>query len=248
MANSNKPIDYIICEGPSDAEFLSLYIERSFNYSFNKGMSHQYSSSIVNSKFIYEVGATRDSLIIASGGCSNISAIYNEIVLPGIKTRDIDARIIVVIDRDNKSDSECYDLVPFSDTPMTINQWNNGTMNGLFIQPDGTANTIKWKTYFSVIPESGFGAFENVLINAILNSEPAIGNEVSAFFDSLSPNAKAHINSNRKEIKAKLDSMIVLLDPEKIFLSLKQLFSAINLADSNIVNNYGFLMDITNNF
>ena len=246
MPNIIKPIDYILCEGPSDAEFVCLYIERTLGYSEDRTRANSYVSSIPNARFFYAVGQNRDALIIACGGCTNIDHLYNEIVLPSIKANNVGSRVVVIIDRDNKTDQECYDLVPFTDVTMSINAWVDGVMNGNYVLPDGSNNTINWRTYFSVIPAATSGAFENVLINSLHNSEPAIANEVESFFLNLSQQAKAHISVTRKEIKAKLDTMLVLIDPERIFVTLRHLFSSINLNDPNIIQNFFFLGDIVN--
>ena len=73
MSVNAKPLDFIICEGPSDAEFVCLYIERKCGYFENRTEANRYSSTINNAKFFYECGQNRDALIIAAGGCHNIN-------------------------------------------------------------------------------------------------------------------------------------------------------------------------------
>ena len=244
--SNNKPIDYIICEGPSDAEFVSLYIETLLGYQEDRNQAARYVFSAIKSRFYYLVGPNRDALVCSCGGCNNIERMYNNVVLPEIKGRGIESRVIVMIDRDNKTDNECYNLVPFSEVSLIINNWINGSINGPFVS-NGIPNTIRYRSYFSVIPATSSGAFENVLIVSIYNNEYDIANEVTAFFSSLSAPARIHINTSRREIKAKLDTMIVLIDPERIHSTLKDMFAVINLNDPNIVQNFSFLSDIVNN-
>ena len=240
------PRDYILCEGASDAQFLCLYIENLFDYEYDSTLSRSYSSSIENSSFYYLKGNNRDLLVISCGGCCNISTLLDEIVRPSMKVNENPARIIAVLDRDLKTDKECLRLLSCTDFIFSIGEWVDGKINGNFIMPDGKYNEILWRTYLAIIPTGSPGSFENVLIDSINSDNPEIVTEVSAFYDGLSKEAKKHIASPRKEIKARLDTMLLLINPEKLFESLKSLFSEIELEEENIKKNYGFLSEVCN--
>ena len=235
-----------MCEGASDAAFLCLYVEKKLGYVEDRKAGSTYRSSIFNSFFRLMKGQNRDLLVCSCAGCNNIGTIYRDFVLPSAKTNGQDFRVMVMIDRDNKTDAECFALTPFAEITLQINSWLGGTIQGDFIQPDGNFNTINYKSFFGVIPDSSFGAFENVLINSINTNHPDIVNEVNTFYTGLSPNARANIQTNRLEIKAKLDTMIILLNPESIFLTIRNLFQIIDLNDANIVSNFSFIDDIIN--
>ena len=246
MAINNKPIDYLLCEGASDAVFICLYVENKLGYIRARSNIRTYRSSIVNALFTLMEGPNRYLLVCSCGGCSNINSIFQSVVLPSVIAEGDDCRVIAIIDRDNKTNPDCYSLANFAPVTMQIGSWFSNTIQGNYMQPDGTYNSIRYKSFFSVIPNSSFGAFENVLINSISTNDPSIVNEVNAFYAGLSANAKTHIQTNRLEIKAKLDTMIVLLNPESIYQSLFGLFQTINLNDPNIVSNFSFIDDITN--
>lgn len=246
MAINNKPIDYLFCEGASDAVFICLYLENKLGYIEDRIGSRNFHSAIINARFHLMEGPDRYLLVCSCGGCSNINSIFQNVVLPSVISNQDDCRVMAIIDRDNKTNQQCYQLVSFAPINMQIGSWSLGTIQGNYMQTNGAFNTIRYKSYFAVIPNSSTGAFENVLINSLFNTNPNIVNEVNAFFASLSPNAKTHIQTNRLEIKARLDTMIVLLDPECIYLNLRGLFQNFNFNDPNIINNFSFIDDCIN--
>lgn len=245
MPAISKPIDYLICEGPTDSYFVSLYLERKLGYLYNPEAANKYKKIRKNCTIIYLNGKTRDVLIYGAGGSSNISELINSIVLTAAKNVNQSFRIAVIVDRDTKNDKECYSLVKNDEISFQINKWSDGSINSLFLLAGSDEyEKIPYLSFFSVIPETGNGAFENVLMEAILDKEPSIHSETITFYDSLSTDAKKYINKNRLVLKAKLNTMLLLIDPENTFSSLQSKYQLIDLDDENIKRNFGFL----NNF
>ena len=246
MLIQNKPIDYILCEGASDARFIALYIEKMFSYEFDSNKSKAYKQIVDHSFYVYLKGETRDTLVISCAGCGNIDKIFKEIVYQNILHNGVNARVIVAVDRDNKTDSECLKLIRgcSSKISISINKWTLGHLYNQFVKPDGSRPLIDYESYFAVIPSDEPGAFETILISAIASEYPTIYKEVSDFFTTLSLGAKEFISRPRKEAKAKLDTMIILIDPESMYCTLDKMFSLIDLNDPSITSSYSFLDSI----
>ena len=236
----DKPLDYVLCEGASDANFVSLYIERLLQYVPCREKSRQYIGPIQGCAFFYLEGPHRDVLICSCGGCHNVAQIYQSVVLPSLNAIGLGCRIDIILDRDEKTDAECLALAPGGPLTMEVNKTHIGSLSGNFftgLEP----NLIPYESYFAVVPTDCSGAFENVLIQAIAQQEPEIVNEAQTFLVNLSPTAKRHIGKTRLAIKAELDIILTLLDPERFYQSLKDAFALVDLDCPIIKDAFGFL-------
>lgn len=245
-----KSLDYILCEGASDSRFISLYLCKKFGFSYNPDETRKFNPLTKNGFYIYLSSENRDLLIISCDGCSNIDNYFVDVVKPLFTNRGIDSRIWIVIDRDKKNDGECLDLISEcrSHLNVLVNQWESGTISGGFTKQDGSKTLVKYKVFFAVIPSDKPGAFETILLKAALNSEPDIYNCVNSFFNHLPIEAKKYIDKPRKELKAFLDVILILMDPETLFGNLESLFNLIDFNDSEIQKNYMFLNDVLSAF
>ena len=233
-------ISIIICEGTTDLTLLQYFLEKTYrwNYIKNTDLKKIYNININLGKSSHTKWfKNKDNFLCikASGGSTKIIGSLDSVL--EINSISIDAifqNIVIISDNDDENtlthiinDLEDkfrnYDIQ--FQNKLDNNNWNETT----FI--NATQDQIQISVLPLIIPFDETGAIETFLLNAIrsdsLENDPAqvdknVVDQCIEFIDSIDCSNK-YLTHRRDKIKAKFDTVFVVMTPATAFSERQQL-------------------------
>jgi len=232
------PLSIILVEGVSDLAFVGLFLARFCDHPYTaEGLWElRFKNPLHGKQSAWYKGADgRYALVCAVGGGGDcFGSFYDQYLKPHVQDGKYDCSLVVITDAD-KDEDEAKTHIALSGLTLKRNQWVEGTIRTDF------GNEIAYKTFLRVVPEVGEGSLETVLLNASQAKEKGITESVHSFVDGLDPDCRRHLKKESSIRKAKLGIVVNLIDPQKTFSSLEEIFDSIDLTDESVQETFGFL-------
>lgn len=186
--------------------------------------------------------------ICAVGGKDNFINFYKEYVEDYIydsESLDLNCKLAIVIDRDDRSTEEIEHYF-FNELKPCINTIKNDiwTSNS-FVNKFGQESTIE--TLCLIIPHEKQGALENLLMDALSEDtyRKNLIDKSQNFVDKIAPEAAEIITSERLKLKTKLGVSLAVLYPEKVFSLIDEQLKSIHWENSmELAETFNILLDI----
>ncbi len=212
----------ILCEGKTDAILLSYYLWKLKGWEYDKNPKRfKLKFPVTDNRSVSHYKKDEMELAIcAVGGKDNFSAFYKsniEDYIINSEKEDLEYRVAIVLDRDNRSKEEIElslseELKP-KITGFMDGEWINSSFD------NGFGQQVNLSLLGLIIPHDKQGALETLLLDA-LSEDPYKGNLIymcKSFVDNITPHAKNIIATDRLQLKAKLGVSLAVLYPEKVF-------------------------------
>lgn len=219
----------ILCEGTSDAFFLSYYLEKTAGWKYSKKPPKGLiiTGGNLNESINWYKKENDYLLICGVGGKDNFSNFFKSKIEKPLLTTNAFERIAFVTDRDNRSTDAIIDelAVSIENLPLIMenNQWiiNEYTDSFKMLQ--------QFELLLLIIPNEYQGALETVMLDAICEDpyDKNIVNKVECFVQEIRPEASRYIKSDRLQLKAKLSVTWAVQSPEKVFSTLDELIRSV---------------------
>lgn len=231
----------ILCEGKTDAILLSYYLERTKEWHHNKNpkkFKAKFSSNDNRAVYHY-IKDDKELAICAVGGKDNFINFYKEYIEHYIidsESTDLDYKIAIVIDRDDRDTKEIEEYLSKNLSPnistIADKKWCANVVHNRFGQE------ITISTLCVLIPKDQQGALENLLLDALSEEKykENIIKKSKCFVESIVPEAKEIISTERLELKTKLGVSLAVLYPEKVFSLIDEQLKTIHWEKSKIIN------------
>lgn len=240
----------ILCEGKTDAILLSYYLERTKGWHHNKNpKKFRVKFSNNENRAIYHyIKDDNELAICAVGGKDNFINFYKEYIeqyIVGSENPDIEYKIAIVIDKDNRTIKEIEEELSNNLSPsissIVNKEWRTNIVHNEFKQE------ITIFALCVAIPKDQQGALENLLLDALSEDKckENIINKSKHFVESIVPDAKEIISTERLVLKTKLGVSLAVLYPEKVFSLIDEQLKSIHWEKSKIINEcFKYLVEI----
>lgn len=228
----------ILCEGKTDAIFLSYYLERACGWTHKfprkdipKGFSVEADKSGGESVEWYRK-ADEFLVICAVGGKDKFSRFISRKIIPAMLDATLFSKIAVVTDRDDREpDSICQSFnTKFSAVKANIknNMWNGNTYVNSFGQE------VAVEFLLLVIPPDKEGALETILIDSIAEDmcDKLIVDKAKAYIADVEEAAEKYIGKPRLKLKAWLGVIWATQSPEMIFSFIDEQIRSVKWEDA----------------
>lgn len=230
-------IRIIMCEGETDMTLLGLYLESICGWKFLKKPKHPLNLANTNSggnKKSTSYGRNSDELIICCvGGKDNFGPFFKsniQRIIYSSSEKENDYRIALVTDADQRTASEIETDILAQLSPDISSISNNIWVRNSVQNPFSEQVNIDF--LLCVIPKSGSGALETVLMSSLAEMEDGeiIVNSSDAFVDALPGNK--YIPSDRLKLKAKLGVALSVIYPDKVFSQFDKQLEIVDWSES----------------
>ncbi len=227
----------ILCEGATDAILLSYYLEKTAEWRFCHKAPKDLQikpDGIEESVNWYERGDDR-LLICGVGGKDRVKSFFINKILSSVIYTDSFEKIALVLDRDDKDISSIEAHASSVFAPIVTLVENNVWVDNMYKNGFNQDKTIKM--LLVAIPEEHQGALETVLLDAVAEDpyDAHIVEMVEAFVRQMRKDASKYINSDRKELKAKLGVTWAVQYPEKVFKLINEQIKSVEWEKSEVL-------------
>lgn len=209
----------ILCEGSTDAILLSYYLSKVSGWEFcNKAPEH---IEIKQSEFDQSINwYKRDDdrlLICGVGGKDKMTSFFQEKIYSPIIKSDAFSKIVLVLDRDDKSLESIEARASHLFKPIVTEMKNNIWVDNSYSDTFRTKKIVS--SLLIAIPTENQGALETLMLEAIAEDpyDAAIVKSAGDFVDRIQTNALRYIPNNRMKMKAHLGVTWAVQYPEKVF-------------------------------
>lgn len=219
----------ILCEGVTDAYFLSYYLEKTAGWKFCKKPPKNLTiktSNLNESVNWYE--RDQDYLLICGvGGKDNFANFFRNKIEKPLLTTNAFNKIAFVTDRDDRTTDAIVSELTSSIENLSFDMENNKWKRNDYI------DDFKISNYFElllvIIPSEHQGALETIMLDAICEDpyDKNIVDKVDYFVKQMRFDASKYIKSDRLQLKAKLSVTWAIQSPEKVFSTLDELIRSV---------------------
>ena len=208
-----------MCEGASDAIFLSYYLGKIAGYKYSKkGPKNLNIESDEFEQSINWYKRDEDFLLICGvGGKDRFKEFFEKKIARPIIDANGFEKIALVLDRDNKEITSIENHASSLFYPIILKMRNNAWIDNEYINAYGETKTVE--ALLVTIPFEHQGALETIMLDAI-SEDPYDANIVTKsieFVKSIRGEAAKYIKNDRKELKARLGVTWAIQYPEKTF-------------------------------
>lgn len=228
----------ILCEGGSDAIFLSYYLEKTVGYKYCKnGPNNLAIESVDFEQSINWYKKDNDFLLICGvGGKDRFKEFFEIKILKPIIDANGFEKVALILDRDNREIDSIEQHASKLFNPVISKMKNNTWIDNLFVNSYSETKTIK--ALLVVIPSEHQGALETIMLDAISENlyDANIVNKSIEFVKSMRDEATRYIDNDRKELKAKLGVTWAIQYPEKIFKLMNEQIKSVKWEQSKVLN------------
>jgi len=235
-------ISLILCEGKTDAIFLSYYLEQVC------GWTHKFSKEDIPKKFAIKPSAKKGEsaewyrksndflLICGVGGKDNFGSFIKSKVTPAMIDSNVFSRIAIVTDRDDREEKSICQSFKAMLMPIMSNVENNVWTYSLYKNSFGQEKAVDF--LLLIIPSDKEGALETTLMDAISEDEydKIIVERSKEHVETIAPNASKYIGKNRLKLKACLGVIWSIQSPEKIFSFIDEQIRSVRWEDSELIS------------
>lgn len=232
----------ILCEGKTDAIFLSYYLEHVC------GWTHRFPKKDIPTGFIVEVDVIGGEsiewyrkggeflVICAVGGKDKFRSYIERKITPVMMNSTMFSKIAVVTDRDGRSvESICQSFHAKFSTLVSDIKNNIWTENIYKTSYNGKEASVKF--LLLVVPADKEGAMETILIDAIAENEydKPIVEKSKAYIANIERIAAKYIGKPRLKLKAGLGVIWAVQCPEMIFSFIDEQIRSVKWEDSKVL-------------
>ena len=231
----------ILCEGKTDAVFISYYLE------IVHGWTHKFEHSRLQKAFKEGADRTRGEsiewyrkdedylLICAVGGRENFNKFIKNKILPAMIDSSLFSRIAIVTDRDDRDEQRICESVRSFFEPMTLSCKNNVWMKSTY--QNSYSEKVGFEFLLLIIPPDKEGALEIVFMDAISENDydRVIVEKAKSYVEDVEPFASRYINKNRLKPKACLGVVWATQFPENTFVLIDDQIRSVNWSKFDII-------------
>lgn len=229
----------IICEGSTDAILLSYYLNKVSGWEFCKKAPEHL--DIKQNEFDQSINwYKRDDdrlLICGVGGKDKISSFFKEKILSPMVKSDAFSKIVLVLDRDDKSTESIEAHASHLFKPIVTEIKNNTWISNTYVDAFGIHKVVT--SLLIAIPEEHQGALETLMLEAIAEDpyDAAIVKDAGDFVDKMQKSASRYIPNNRMRLKAHLGVTWAVQYPEKVFKLIDEQIRSVSWENSQVLRN-----------
>lgn len=230
-------MNLIICEGKTDAIFLSYYLNKQYGWVHNKKESKKPIIKLDDDQE-YNVYENNDKKLIiwSIGGCGKFPdavEIIDEYNTGAQKNQF--SKIIYMIDRDQHVDDEkLLDIFRKKPHNQISREWSEYEYKNDF------GINIKAQALVLIIPDNEKGALETIFLKAvseICDESKILVDQSVQFIDSFEQyKLIKYLTKNREKMKAKFATVLNVMYPEKTFSKVDDFILSVNWHDSTEIN------------
>ena len=232
----------ILCEGKTDAIFLSYYLEKvcEWTHKFNrtripKGFDVKANKSGGESVEWYH---KNDNFLVvcAVGSKDKFTGFVKHKIIPAMLNSTMFSKIALVTDRDDRSiESICQSVQNMFSTVVSSIKNNSWTENIYHTGTPGREASVEF--LLLAIPMDKEGALETLLIDSIASHEydKPIVEKSKAYIADVEPLATKYIGKTRLKLKALLGVIWATQCPEMIFSFIDEQIRSVKWEDSKIL-------------
>lgn len=229
----------ILCEGESDAIFLSYYLKCVCNWkpcSVPKDLNIKANG---NNQSAYWYKRNDDLLLICGvGGKDNFGNFFADKILTPQKRTNAFEKIAIVTDRDNRMITSIQDSMNSNISGEGFQPTFENKKWLTFTYTDNFQRNFEAQSFLLVIPTEKEGALESLMLDAISDDEydRVIVEDCKRFVDEIQPKANRYINSERLKLKSYLSTTWAIQSPEKMFRFINQQIESVEWEKYDILN------------
>lgn len=228
----------ILCEGSTDAIFLSYYLDKVGGWKFcKKAPSHLNIKQDEFGESINWYQKDSDRLLICGvGGKDKMTSFFKKKLLaPLIDSDNTFEKIAIVLDRDDKTIDSIEAHASNLFKPVVTEMRNNMWIDNQYIDNFGTSKSIE--SLLVVIPSENQGALETLMLESIAENpyDATIVKRAGEFVEEMQSNASRYISSNRMKLKAHLGVTWAVQYPEKVFKLMDEQIRSVPWENSSVL-------------
>lgn len=231
----------ILCEGKTDAIFLSYYLGRVCGWIYipNKDAPKDFSitaTEVMGESVEWYRKGDDFLLICAVGGKDNFSGFIKDKIIPAMIDSSVFSQIVVVTDRDDREELSICQSFQAILSEIVSNIENNTWIENTYQNSYKQESFVKF--LLLVIPSDKEGALETILIDAIseLEYDRPIVEKAKTYIDDIEPLALGYIGKRRLKLKAWLGVIWATQYPEKILTSIDKQIRSVKWEDSETLS------------
>jgi len=232
----------ILCEGKTDAIFLSYYLEKVC------GWTHKFSKTDIPKGFKMNANKTSGEsvewyrkgseylVICAVGGKDMFGVFIEHKVIPAMLDSNMFSKVALVTDRDDRDiESICHSIQNMFSAVIPYVKNNTWTENIFHTRSKREASV---EFLLLVIPTDKEGALETLLIDSISAQEydKPIVQKANKYIADVEPYAAKYIGKTRLKLKACLGVIWATQYPEKIFSFIDEQIRSVKWEDSKTIS------------
>jgi len=230
-------MNLIICEGKTDAIFLSYYLSKQYGWTYSD-KERQKTVLKFDDDQSYNVYNNQDKklAIWSIGGCSKFSDAISHVMDYNLGAqKEQFNKIVYMIDRDQAEDDEkLLGIFKQDPHPNISREWTEYTFNNEF----GVAITSL--AIVLIVPDDEKGALETVFLKALTEKceeSKIVVDQTKQFVDDFEQyDLTKYLVKNREKMKAKFATVLSVMYPEKTFNKIDDLIMSVNWHDSKEIN------------
>lgn len=222
--------ELLLVEGVSDVQLISYYLQNVYGWKHIK--ENDLGVVPVDQYEHIESLSNEDNQIVLCGvgGNGKISHFIEVHRLHAMIVEKDISSIMIVVDRDEESVAKIGKRInnSFEAVRFKIGEWTSNEVTNHF----GQNKNID--SYLLIVPASGQGALEKVIINALddIKEEHDLIHEVTEFIDSLKLGLVPELTKMNKANKAAVGTYFSVRDPQNAMRSFGVFISKVNWAES----------------
>lgn len=226
----------ILCEGATDAIFLSYYMKKVAGWEFCRGSQPLKikEQNITESVNWYKKDEDR-LLICGVGGKDKFKSFFESRIKNAIIDANAFDAIAVITDRDDKEIEDIEKHIKSVFQPLLSDVHNLEWKSNVYMDSFGIKRELKF--LLNIIPYDYQGALETVMLDAIAEDtyDANIVQKSSDFVEQMRKEANKYISSDRLELKAKLGVTWAIQYPEKIFKLMNEQIESVAWEKSEVL-------------
>ena len=230
----------ILCEGSTDAIFLSYYLNKVYGWEYCRNAPNHLDikqSDFEESINWYKRGDDR-LLICGVGGKDKMSTFFKgKILSPMVNSEDTFSKIVLILDRDDNDIESIEAHATYLFRPVITEMKNNVWTDNSYSDSFGMQKHIE--SLLIIIPTEHQGALETLMLDSISEDpyDAAIVKRSGEFVDEMQNSASRYISNNSKKLKAHLGVTWAVQYPEKVFKLMDEQIKTVAWEKSEVLHN-----------
>ena len=240
-------IKLILCEGVTDAYFLSYYLEKTAGWKFcNKPLKNLAIKATDSNESVNWYKKDDDYLLICGvGGKNNFGSFFKNKIEKPLFTANAFNRIAIVTDRDDCTNEDIINELTTSIETLTLDMEDKKWKQIQYL--DDFKIPSCFELLLVIIPNEHQGALETVMLDAICEDpyDKNIVDKVDVFVKQMRIDASEYIKTDRLQLKAKLSVTWAIQSPEKVFSTIDEMIKNVKWDTYDSLRQcFGVLIDI----
>lgn len=237
----------ILCEGLTDAAFLSCYLERvsGWKYSGKSPENLDIKEKEHNESVEWYQKDDENLLICGVGGKDNLGSFFNSRIYPPLVRVNAFGKIVFITDRDDRTVDEIekalVESVEGCITSLCDREWRSN----VYVDGYGLEHCVD--VLLLVIPKAYAGALESIMLESIAEDpyDKNIVDKAAVFAQQMRFEADKYIKSSRLQLKAQLGITWAVQSPDRTFKTISQRIKSVQWEKYDVLREcFAMLSDI----